>query len=151
MGIDQQSALQKAPGYINKLHQILSITKEEDLRQQFCLFENAVDDQLGPLVELLKKDIRSKDVSDIQNHMSDVERYRERVVRFYALSVAFLDHCKSAHFLIPKNKSTTDFDREAYQKNLTHAFKGMSTYLEGLITSIDSRVNMAKKLTGLDG
>lgn len=135
---------------ISTIRQILEITKEVDLTAQFGDFEDGINATLAPLQTQLSKDVRSVDVPILINHMTDVERWRERSVRFLALASAFESHCKSDVFLLPKGKGVTDFDRTAYQRKLTSGFTGLVIYLEGVIYCLDSRVNLCKKLLGLE-
>lgn len=135
---------------ISKIRQILEITKEEDLKKEFGDFEDQVDLSFHSLRTNLAKDIRSTEVTSLLDHMTDVERYRERLVKALSLAEAFSSHCKSDAFTVPKGKGVTDFDRTAYQKRLTAGFIGMVVYLEGAIYSLDSRVNLCKKLLGIE-
>lgn len=132
------------------MSQILALVKEEDLLTELSKFEDSIYASARPLRELLSKDIRSTDVVSTLDHMTEVERWRERVCRWNGLAVCFVDHCKSDHFLVPKEKGVTDVDRAAYQKRLMAGFVGLQSWLEGLIYCIDSRVNLAKKLVGID-
>jgi len=135
---------------VSRVQQILRITKEEDLVCEMGKFEDAVYDAGAPLLVLLSQDVRSTDVVSLLDHMTEVERWRERVCRWHALAKCFLEHCKSDHFIVVRQKGVTDFERTAYQKKLTAGFAGLETWLEGVVDSVDSRVNLCKKLAGLD-
>jgi hypothetical protein len=135
---------------ISTIRQILEITKEADLKQEFGEFEDSITENLHPLVTLLGKDVRTTEVSSILDHMTGVEKWREKVVRYLSLSSSFVNHCKSDHFIVTKTKGQTEFDRTAYQKKLLAGYAGIEIYLEGLVSSLDSRVNICKKLLGLE-
>jgi hypothetical protein len=128
----------------SKIRQVLEITKEEDLVSELGKFEEAIETELAPLNSLLDQDVNSPDVNSVEKHMSNVERFRRRVVAFHALASCFLAHCKSDHFKLDKVKGVTEFDRESYQKRLTSGFIYLETLLKGVIDSIDSRVNLCK-------
>jgi len=140
------SIASKAPKTINKIQQILKITDEHKLVEEFARFEDSIDDVFDPLKELLASDVRTTDVASLQDHMSEVDSYRVRVVKALALATAFLYHCKSDHFIVAKAKGTTEFDRVAYQNKLRAPFEGIVVYLDGVIRCIDSRINQVKKL-----
>ena len=131
---------------VNKIQQILKITVETKLVSEMGLFEDSIDQVFDPLKGLLAEDVRARSVGLIEDHMTDVERYRERAVKALALATTFLYHCKSDHFIVPRAKSVTEFDRASYQNHLRAPFEGMVTYLDGLVRTIDSRVNLCKKL-----
>ena len=135
---------------VSRVQHILAITKEEDMLRELGKFEDAIYEAGAPLINLLRLDIRSTDVVSILDHMTEVERWRERVCRWYALARCFVEHCKSDHFIVRRDKGVTEFDRTAYQKRLSAGFIGIETWLDGLIESIDSRVNLAKKLVGIE-
>jgi hypothetical protein len=135
--------------YNSKIRDVLAITKEDDLLSELGRFEDALTEELRPVQSLLAKDVRTTDVASIEDHMTNVERYRERICRFHGLALCFLDHCKSDHFKLIRVKGVTEFDREAYQKRLTAGFKGLEAYLANLIDCIDSRVNDCKILLRL--
>jgi hypothetical protein len=135
---------------ISTIRQILEITKEADLKTEFGEFEDSITENLHPLVVLLGKDVRTTEVSSILDHMTGVEKWREKVVRYLSLATAFHGHAKSDHFIVVKTKGQTEFDRSSYQKKLTCAFDGIEVYLEGLLYCLDSRVNVCKKLLGAE-
>jgi hypothetical protein len=135
---------------VSKVQQILALVKEEDLVREMGKFEDAIYEAGAPLLRLLAQDVRSTDVVSLLDHMTEVERWRERTSRWHALAKCFLEHCKSDHFIVIRTKGVTDFERTAYQKRLSAGFAGLETWLEGVVDSIDSRVNLCKKLAGLD-
>jgi hypothetical protein len=135
---------------ISTIRQILEIVKECDLKKEFGEFEDSVNTTLQPLITLLEKDVRTTEVSNLLDHMTAVERWRERTVRFLALATAFHSHCRSDHFIVAKTKGQTEFDRTSYQKRLTAGFNGIEIYLDGLISSLDSRVNVCKRILGIE-
>jgi hypothetical protein len=135
---------------VSRVRQILALTKEEDLVAELAKFEDAIYEAGAPLIRLLGQDVRSTDVISQLDHMTEVERWRERTSRWHSLAKCFVEHCKSDHFIVARTKGVTEFERAAYQKRLTAGFVGLETWLEGLIYSIDSRVNLCKKLAGLE-
>ena len=135
---------------VSRVTQILKILKEADLMTEMGKFEDAIYEAGDPLLKLLRLDVRSTDVISLLDHMTEVERWRERVGRWHALAETFVQHCKSDHFIVKREKGISDFDREAYQKRLLAGFLGLETWLEGLVKSVDSRVNLCKKLLGLE-
>lgn len=135
---------------VSRIQQILAITKEADLLREMSTFEDAIYEAGAPLLRLLALDVRSNDVAVLMDHMTEVERWRERTCRWYSLAKCFVEHCKSDHFLVPKEKGVTDFTRTAYQKRLSAGFIGLECWLEGIVRCIDSRVNQCKKLLGLE-
>lgn len=135
---------------VSTIRQILLLTKEEDLKTEMGKFEDAILSAGNDLFHLLSQDVRSTDVLSIIDHMTAVECWRERVCRWHALAKCFVEHCKSDHFILVKQTGVHEADRTAYQKRLTAGFVGVEAWLEGIIWSIDSRVNLCKKLLGLD-
>lgn len=135
---------------VSRVQQILALTKEEDLIRELGKFEDAIYEAGDPLLRLLRMDVRSNDVANLLDHMTNVERWRERTTRWYGLATCFVSHCKSDHFIVKREKGISDFDREAYQKRLLAGFLGLECWLEGLVRSVDSRVNLCKKLAGLE-
>ncbi len=135
---------------VSRVTQILKILKEADLMTEMGKFEDAIYEAGDPLLRLLRLDVRSNDVANLLDHMTSVERWRERTTRWFGLATCFVSHCKSDHFIVKREKGISDFDREAYQKRLLAGFLGLETWLEGLVKSVDSRVNLCKKLLGLE-
>jgi hypothetical protein len=140
------------PKPVSRVAQILAITSEQKLLAELKKFEDSVYDRVHPLRVLLAKDVHTQEVASIQNHMTDVERWREKVLRYASLAKTFVAHCKSDHFILKREQGMkiTEFDREAYQKKLLAGFVGLEYWLDGLVTTIDSRVNMCKVLLRLD-
>jgi hypothetical protein len=135
---------------VSRVQQILALTKESELMAEMAKFEDAIYEAGDPLLRLLRLDVRSNDVANLLDHMTSVERWRERTTRWFGLATCFVSHCKSDHFIVKREKGISDFDREAYQKRLLAGFLGLETWLEGLVKSVDSRVNLCKKLLGLE-
>ena len=137
---------------VSRVTQILQITTESRLLSELKKFEDSIYAQVRPLRVLLAKDLHSTEIASIQNHMTEVERWREKVLRWASLTKTFVSHCKSDHFVVKREAGMkiTDHDRDAYQKRLVSGFLGLDFYLEGLVETIDSRVNMAKVLLRLD-
>jgi hypothetical protein len=136
---------------VTKIKDILAMIDTKDMIAELGHFEDRLDVTLAPLQTLLEKDIRDNpEPGELMDHMTDVERWRERTVRFLSVANTFLEHCKSDHFKLKSGKGITEFDRKSYQKNLTAGFQGMQTYLEGLVYCIDSRVNLCKRVLGIE-
>lgn len=134
---------------VSTVSQIINITKEEELVKQMIIFEDAVDRRMAPVEDLLSKDIKASNEFMIEKHMSTMDSYRQIAVRIHALAACFLEHSKSSWFAISKSKEVSDFDRHAKQKQMIAPFTGLEARSEGLIKSIDSRVNMCKVLLRL--
>ena len=128
---------------VSKVSDIIRITVEADLLKEMESFESACEKRVQHLEDLLSIDIRSGEEVTVQNHMTAVDSYRQIVVRIFGLTTCFLEHAKSSYFALA---SGTEFQRNAKQKQLIAPFMGMSTRYEGLIRSIDSRVNVCKIL-----
>jgi len=137
---------------VSRVAQILAITSEQKLVLEMTKFEDSIYERVHPLRVLLSQDIHSVSVTSIQNHMTDVERWRETVLRWASLAKTFVTHCKSDHFILKREQGMkiTEFDREGYQKKLLAGFVGLEYWLDGMVSNIDSRVNMAKVLLRLD-
>jgi hypothetical protein len=137
---------------VSRVAQILAITTEQKLLIEMAKFEESVYERIHPLRVLLAQDLHSIDVPSIQNHMTDVERWRETVLRWASLAKTFVTHCKGSHFILQRTPGSkmTIFEQEAYQKKLLAGFIGLEYWLDGMVANVDSRVNMAKVLLRLD-
>lgn len=137
---------------ISRVQQILKITKEDELITELGKFEDAIYSAGAPLIKLLSQDVRQSEVSNLLDHLTSVEKWRDRVCRWHSLARCFEEHTKSDHFTIRRTDGCkiTEFDRLSYQKKLSAGFIGLEVYLEQMIRSIDSRTNLCKKLAGLD-
>lgn len=139
------------PNPVSRVAHILDIKDRDRLLTEMKKFEDSVYERVYPLRVLLTKDIHTSGVASIQNHMSEVERWRETVLRFASLAKTFVSHCKGDHFIKREaGMKLTLFEKEAYQKELLAPFIGLEYWLEGLVDSIDSRVNMCKVILRLD-
>ena len=133
---------------ISSIVDILKIRTEADLHHSMAEFEGAVELTLKPLTDKRKQQVLSQEVQQLELHMTFVESWRDRVAKALMLSSAFEQHGKSHHFLIPGGKNVTATDRESYQRSITVTASALCTYLEQLLKSVDSRVNLCKKLLG---
>lgn len=133
---------------VSKVADVIAITKEEDLKKEMTEFEAAAEKRIKPVEDLLSKDVRSAEEITVQNHMTAVDAYRQVAVRIFALAACFLEHSKSAYFTLAKG---TEFERKAKQYALIAPFTGLTARYEGLIKSIDSRVNLCKVLLRVSG
>ena len=131
---------------VSTVAQIIAITEESSLIQELGLFEKAVEKRIEPIENLLSLDIKSANEFTLEQHMSKIDSYRQISVKIHALASCFLEHAKSPYFALAKG---TGFERESKQKQLTAPFQGMVVRYEGLVKSIDSRVNMVKTLLRL--
>jgi hypothetical protein len=130
---------------------ICAITSEEVLMQELGIFEHTLNVRLKPIEELLEVDVRSRSNDEIavEDHMTAVESYRQRSVRYHSLAACFLQHAKSSHFLLKKTKDISVNEQHAKEKQLIAPFEGLATLTEGAVKSIDSRVNLCKVLLRL--
>jgi hypothetical protein len=135
---------------VSSVREILKVTEEEDLLKLQMQFDQDLEERLEVLNNLLDKNIRT-DYADIDGHMTLVESWRARLVRYFSLATAFVEHSKSETFLKEKGKGVTDKSQEAHLRHLSAGFKAHAVLLEGLITCVDSRVNLCKKLVGIEG
>jgi hypothetical protein len=117
---------------------------------EFQSFDRAFEKRVEGIEELLKKDVRSaRDETDLECHMAEIDSHRQTVVRLHALATTFLEHSKSSWFLLKKTTGVSDTDRRAKEKTLSAPFSGLTQRTEGMIKSIDSRVNLCKSLLRL--
>lgn len=134
----------------NNIREILALKTVEDMENALRSFDEKVIERLKPLDELLDTNILSSDIVSIQLHMTEVESFRARVVRLLAFAAGFVQHAKDSTFLPEKSKERSELDREAFQRHIAAGFIAWQTQLEGYVDCIDSRVNLAKKLMGLE-
>ena len=135
---------------ISSVREILKITTVDSMKAAFDTYESELDQALTPLIEKLNQNVLSTDVTSIQTHMGFVESWRERLVKHLSLTTGFVEHAKSSVFLPAKDKSITELDREAARRTLTGGFAALQVRLDGLISCVDSRVNLCKKLMGIE-
>lgn len=126
--------------------EILGIKTEADLIQAIQEFESSLTVNLKPLCDRLKQQVLTSEVQQLELHMTYVESWRDRVSKYLMLSNALQSHGESHRFLLPTGKNVTATDREAYMTGLTNGASACCKYLEQLIRSIDSRVNVCKIL-----
>lgn len=130
----------------NRLVDILGIRTEADFKAAFSEFEGTIVTTLKPLTDKLQQQVLSQEVQQLEMHMTFVESWRDRTAKALSLVSAFENHGKSHHFLLPSGKNITATDREAYMKSITSGCSALVVYFEQLLRSIDSRVNLCKKL-----
>jgi hypothetical protein len=128
---------------VSSVQEIIKLTKAEDLVKEMEVFETAANKRIEPIEELLRKDIRSGEEITVQNHMTKIDSYRQVAVRIFALAACFLEHAKSPYFALVNG---TEFQRNSKQKQMIAPFTGMYERYDGLVKSIDSRVNLCKVL-----
>jgi hypothetical protein len=134
---------------ISTVQGIIALTTEADLLKEMAAFETAADKRIAPIEKLLAVDIRSTEETTVQNHMTAIDAHRQAAVRIYALAACFLEHAKSPYFGLATKG--TEFERSSKQKQIIAPFTGMSVRYEGLVRSIDSRVNLCKVLLRVSG
>jgi len=132
---------------ISQIRQILAITKESSLFEEMEAFEKSIDDKFAEVEDLLEIDVRSAEEITLQNYMSKVESFRQTAVRAFALAACFLEHAKSPYFALGVG---TEFERKSKQYQLIAPFTGLNIRLEGLVKSIDSKVNLCKVFLRVD-
>lgn len=135
---------------IGNIKEILALKTPDDMSNALQSFDTELENRLSPLEKLLETNILSSDVTSIQLHMTEVESFRVRVVRLLAFSAGFVQHAKDSTFLPEKSRERSELDRDAFQRKIAAGFVAWQLRLEGYIECIDSRVNLAKKLMGLD-
>ncbi len=128
---------------ISSVIEIIKLTKAEDLTKEMEVFVAAADKRIEPIEKLLAKDIRSAEEITVTSHMTAVDAYRQVAVRIFALAACFLEHAKSPYFALVNG---TEFQRNSKQKQMIAPFTGMYERYNGLVKSIDSRVNLCKVL-----
>ena len=74
---------------VSRVQQILALTKESELMAEMAKFEDAIY-EAGDPSRLLHLDVRSNDVANLLDHMTSVERWRERTTRWYRLATCFV-------------------------------------------------------------
>lgn len=133
---------------VNTIVEILGIKTEKDFVGAVGEFESTVVLTFKPLTDRLQQQVLTSEVQQLELHMTFVESWRDRVAKALMLSAAFENHGRSHHFLLPGGKGITATDREAYQKSITAGAAALCVYFEQLLKSVDSRVNLCKKLLG---
>jgi hypothetical protein len=133
---------------VNSIVEILGIKTEADFKTAFGEFEGTVEATFKPLRDKLQQQVLSSEVQQLELHMTFVESWRDRVAKALMFASAFENHGRSHHFLLPSGKNITATDREAYQKSITAGSAALCVYFEQLLRSVDSRVNLCKKLLG---
>lgn len=134
---------------ISSVREIREVNDEVKLLEMEQQFHRDLDDTLEPLLDLLDRNIRTSP-AETDMHVFLVERWRGKLVRYLSLATAFVEHSKSESFLRKKEKGITDTDREAHKRQVSAGFVAQAILLEGLITCVDSRVNLCKKLVGIE-
>lgn len=144
---------------IQSIKQIFNISTAIELIEARDQFESELNAKLEPLVLMLQQNLLSKDITSMEKHMCDVEAWRVRLVDYLTLAGGFTDHAKDSTFLASKTsfsndnetpKKVTDIERDAYRRKLSGGFVAIQGRLEGLINCVDSRVNLAKKMLGIE-
>jgi len=135
---------------VNRIQDILDIKETQKFLDTFKAFSIQLEAAIAPLLDLLALNLSTGDVSSTVRHMSTVESWRVKVTRYHGFAAAFSEHARSSQFLIPKSKDITEKDREANMKSLTAGPQALQMMLSNLLGCIDSRVNLCKKLLGME-
>jgi|SRR5271166_1662136 len=133
---------------VNTIVEILKIKTEADFISSVGDFEGTIELTFRPLTDKLRQQVLTSEVQQLELHMTFVESWRDRVAKGLMIASAFEQHGKSHYFLLPGGKNVTTTDREAYQKSITAGAAALCVYFEQLLRSVDSRVNLCKKLLG---
>lgn len=132
------------------IRDVLKIHTIADLQSAFQKFDEDIDTDLIPLQHALDSNMTGVDFADLTTQMWLVSSYQAKLVRYLALASAFYDHAKGSVFLLPKTKEFTELDRESQQRYLGAGWSGWYKRLEGLAKASESRINLIKKLLGLE-
>ena len=135
---------------LNTIAQAHSLLTEVDLADALVAYEVDLATVLGPLEAQLCRNIITAAPGDIMQHMGYVETWRNRVTRYLMVAAACTEHAKSDHFEPVSDKKMTEEKRRAYQRRLAGGWAALQAWLEELIRSVDSRVNLCKKVLGID-
>lgn len=136
---------------VSTVAQIIEITTEDKLIEEMKMFDRAMEKRIEPIETLLSVDVRAQSGSEqaVEDHMTAIESQRQAAVRLHALSACFLEHAKSPWFALKKTAGVNAEMIRSKEKMLVAPFEGMTTRAEGLVKSIDSRVNLCKVLLRL--
>lgn len=135
---------------VGSIREILKIKKPESLAAAFEQLEQDMEERLKGLENELDKNILSSDVIDTMKHMTWVESWRNKVSRYQYLVSGFVEYSKSSQFSMPAEKGVTEAVRDAWKKSLSGPYVALQSRLDNLIESIDSRVNVCKKVLGTE-
>lgn len=140
---------------MQSIKDIFNINTVEALNAARDQFEQEINSKVSPLVDKLDQNIMSSDVASIEQHMAYVESWRARLVRHHAFASAFTDHAKDSTFLTAKTngegeKRIPEIERDAFRRKLSGGFSALQLLLEGMIDCVDSRVNLCKKVLGIE-
>jgi hypothetical protein len=133
---------------VNSIVEILGIKTEQDFKTAVGDFEGTIEATFKPLTDKLRQQVLSSEVQQLELHMTFVESWRDRVAKALMFAAAFEQQGRSHWFLVPSGKNVTTLDRESYQKSITAGAAALVIYFEQLLKSVDSRVNLCKKLLG---
>lgn len=130
---------------MNKIDDLLSIQDVEALHQALRDFDQELRDEMKPLEDLLAINVLSPDNVSLALHCAEVERWRGRLSKILAFASGFVEYSKSSQFNIPKQQGVTEFDREGFKRRNSAGFTILQKWVEELMQSVDSRVNLCKK------
>lgn len=139
---------------INSIREMYKKVKtEEELLDQFDQFDEALEKRLDGLERFLGQSLLSTDVTNIMQHISVVESKRETCNKFLALVKAFAEYSKGERFRLKKDKEegkVTADEQSAHARMLSAGWSAWEARLEQTIRGIDSRVNLGKKILGIE-
>ena len=142
-----------------------TVKTPEDLNAQFVQFEAGIDEfmETTGLEYRLDQDIYApEDGLDAKFHATNINKHRHRIARFLSIAKAAFHFSKGfsiAYKLTPDEIHTDDGktktkkiykltreSRESFKHELSAPWEGLVSYLEETLKTIDSHVNMAKKI-----
>lgn len=133
---------------IHTIAQVLKINTEGDLLNTLVKMDEQYQEEIKSLRDALAKNVFSLDPTSLEAHAGLVDSWRDRAAHFLMIAEALTEHAKSDRFDLA-GKSTEE-KRKMHQRALSGGFAAWSKRLEHLIRSIDSRVNLCKKLLGIE-
>lgn len=135
---------------IHTIAQVLKINTEQDLLQQLVQLDEQYEEDMVPLTNALAKNVFSMDPHSLSAHAGLVDSWRDKISRFLMIASALVEHAKSDRFELPAQKGNTEIKRDMHRRSLSGGFDAWKTRLDHTIRSIDNRVNLCKKLLGIE-
>jgi hypothetical protein len=130
--------------------QVLKLHTEEAMQATLFQLDEQYEEALMPLTQALARNVFSMDPQTLEAHSGLVESWRDRVARFLMIVSALREHAKSDRFELPREKGITETKREMHQRTLAGGYEAWKVRLENILKAIDSRVNLCKKLLGIE-
>lgn len=130
---------------LQNIRDILGLKTPEDVLKTGLDYSDDLKRHLEPLEKLLAKSILHGDPAKLEQHMAEVESWRDRVARQLYIVSAVVEYGKSNRFALGQGKGVTESIRDGYRRSFLWPWTAAEEYLGHLIDSIDSRVNLCKK------